>query len=94
MKRALIVTLVGVNAALLLALVFGANASDAKAQGIVGANTDYLIMTGQTGKSDDAVYIIDVRKQGMVAFRFDRGKKKLIPFRGVRKLKTDFRPRK
>lgn len=94
MKRALVVTLVGINAALLLALVFGANASDAKAQGMVGARTDYLIMTAHIGRDNDAVYVLDVRRQGMVAFRFDRTKKILIPFRRARKLKTDFRGRK
>ena len=90
MKRALVVTLVCINAALLLGLVIGVNASDAKAQGI-GARTDYLIMTGHIGRDNDAVYVVDVRRQGMVAFRFDRTKKKLIPLRGVRKLKTDYR---
>lgn len=94
MKRALVVTLVGINAALLLALVFGANASDAKAQGIVGANTDYLITTGHISKDYDAVYVVDVRRRGMVAFRFDKTKKKLVLFRGIRKLKTDFRKEK
>ena len=90
MKRALVVTLVCINAALLLGLVIGVNASDAKAQGI-GARTDYLIMTGHIGRDNDAVYVVDVRRQGMVAFRFDRNKKKLIAYRGVRKLKTDYR---
>ena len=91
MKRALVVTLVCINAALLLGLVIGVNASDAKAQGMVGARTDYLIMTGHVGNDNDAVYVVDVRRQGMVAFRFDRNKKKLIAYRGVRKLKTDYR---
>ena len=94
MKRALVVTLVCINAALLLGLVIGVNASDAKAQGMVGASTDYLVMTGHVGRDNDAVYVIDVQRQGMVAFRFDRTKKKLIPFRGVRKLKTDYRKAK
>ena len=94
MKRALVVTLVCINAALLLALVIGVNASDAKAQGIVGARTDYLIMTGNIGRDNDAVYIIDVTRQGMVAFHFVKGKKKLVAFRRGRKLKTDYRKAK
>jgi len=94
MKRALVVTLVCINATLLLALVIGVNASDAKAQGMVGARTDYLIMTGHVANDNDAVYVIDVRRQGMIAFRFDRTKKKLIAYRRGRKLKTDFRREK
>lgn len=91
MKRALIVTLAGISAALLLALILGAGTPKANAQGVIGATTDYLVITGHIGKDWDGVYVIDVRKRRMVAFRFDKAKKELIAYRGVRRLANDFR---
>ena len=91
MKKVLIVTLVGINAALLLALMLGAGTGRADAQGVLGATTDYLVVTGQITSGWDGVYVIDLRKRYMVAFRFDKTKQKLIPYRGVRKLLLDFK---
>lgn len=89
MKKAVIVTLVGVNAALLLGLMLGVDAPKAQAQ-IIGARTDYLVLTGKVSKNLDAVYVIDVGKKRMIALHMDRTQKRLLPFRGARRLDKDF----
>ncbi len=88
MKRVLIGTLVGVNVVLLLALMLGLGESKANAQ-IIGAQTDYLIITGAVG-GDDAVYVIDLKRRGMIALGFDKQNKRIAAFRGARRLDVDF----
>ena len=61
MKRLLIVGLLGVNLLLLLTLMFGTEVPKAEAQGVIGARTDYLMVTASAGKNTDVVYIIDIR---------------------------------
>ena len=92
MKRIAIVALIGVNVALLLALVLGAGVPNAHAQeGFFGA-ASYMMATGkQPGGNTEALYIVDVAQQRMLAFRFNRAKLRLVKV-GVRDFKKDFRP--
>jgi hypothetical protein len=88
MKKALIVALVCINAALLLALVLGYGTPPAKAQ-VAGGATDYLMVTGRLIGEADAVYIIDLAKRRMAAWRFDKTNNKMVPMSG-HELKRDF----
>jgi hypothetical protein len=89
MKKALIIALVCINVALVLALVFTMNQQPAKAQG--GAGADYLVISAKVATNIDAVFVIDVAKQRMLALEPDPNKKyKVNPYSG-RKLKTDFK---
>lgn len=87
MKKPLIVALVCVNVVLLAALV-ALNLEPAQAQVMRGGN-DYLMTTGRVEASFDAVYVIDLKTRRLAAWRFDRTRKRLIPYRG-RSLVTDF----
>jgi len=88
MRRMLIVTLVCVNAALLLALVLGAKTPPANAQ-VVGGGADYLAVTGRIGSTNDAIYMIDLGQRKLAAFRYDPNTKDLQQYRG-RDLVKDF----
>ncbi|MFP4107258.1 MAG: hypothetical protein ACLFVU_14390 [Phycisphaerae bacterium] len=86
MKNALIAVLVCVNVALLVGLVFGSGAvDDAKAQVVIGQ--DYMLVTGKIDQNEDAVYITDLKKKQMLAFKYDRRQEAMVPFRGVRLLR-------
>jgi hypothetical protein len=85
MKRAVIVALVCLNAALAAALALGVGTPAANAQDrLIGARTDYLVMTGKTGSNFDSVWIIDLKKQAMVAMEFDKTHKEMRPYRGMK----------
>jgi hypothetical protein len=92
MRKALIVALVGINVVLLLALVLGYAAPPAKAQ-VIGGGTDYLMVTGKSiGGNVDAVYIIDLGKRRLAAWKFDVTTKRLIEYtKATRDLKRDFK---
>ncbi len=89
MKKALIVALVCVNLTLLMALLFGPTTPKAHGQAFRGA-ADYLMITGKlaTVKSD-AVYVVDLAQRRLLAWKFDRTRKRLIPYQG-RDLRNDF----
>ena len=89
MKKTLIVILVCVNLALLLGLVFSPTARKAEAQ-VFRGGTDYLMITGHINRDWDAVYVIDLARRQLLGWRFDKGRKRLLPIRG-RRLKDDFR---
>ena len=88
MKRVLIVTLVCVNLGLLATLMLGTATPKASAQAFRGG-TDYLLMTGAIRSDYDAVYVIDLGKRRLLAWKLDRTKKSLVPNRG-RDLRNDF----
>ncbi|MCK4602404.1 MAG: hypothetical protein KAU28_08045 [Phycisphaerae bacterium] len=89
MKRVLIIALVCINVALLTVLVLGTHAPKAHAQAVRGG-TDYVVISGQIGSNWDAVYIIDQAARALATFKFDKSRKRLLPFR-MRDLKSDFR---
>lgn len=90
MKRAVIVVLVCVNVALLLTLMLGPTAPKKADAQVFGGASNYIVVTGKIGKDDEAVYVVDVARQQMLAWRFDDGNEKFHRFRG-RELKKDFR---
>jgi hypothetical protein len=92
MRKGLIVALVGINVVLLLALVLGYAAPPAKAQ-VIGGGTDYLLVTGKsTGGTVDAVYVIDLGKRKLGAWKFDVNSKRLLQYtKATRDLKRDFK---
>jgi hypothetical protein len=89
MKKALIVTLVCVNAGLLAALLLG-TAQPAQAQAYGGA--DYLVVTAQIAVDWDAVWVLDMAKRRLRAFGFNKQSNRLVPFGGGRDLARDFTP--
>jgi len=91
MKKLLIVALVCINVALLLALVLGSGIRQAKAQGF--RTTDYIMLSGKIGGGQDALYVVDLARERLIAWRYDMQRKRLIPYRG-RELKRDFRAAK
>ena len=90
-KSILIVALVCANLALVAGVVVIASAPPAKAQ-IIGAGTDYLVVTGRVANDEAAVYIVDLAKQAMAVWEFDKTAKRLQPV-GGRSLENDFRVR-
>ena len=88
-KKRLTVALVCVNLALVAALVLVAAAPNAQAQGVIGG-TDYLVVTGLISSSTEAVYVIDIGRQAMAAWKYDKNAKKTQVI-GARSLKDDFK---
>jgi hypothetical protein len=88
MKKGLIVSLVCVNAGLLAALVIGNAMPRAEAQ-VIGAEADYLMMTGQYSSNKDALWVLELGTRRLMAFQFDRTKQRMLPLRG-RELNDDF----
>jgi hypothetical protein len=92
MKKAIIVGLVCLNIALLVAVAFVATAPPAKAQGAV-AGTDYLAFTADVSSNNKLIYVIDLGKQKMACWRFDKTARNnaggLVAF-AMRELPRDF----
>ena len=88
MKKVLIVALVCINVAL-VALVLARELPRADAQTFRGAS-NYLLFAGHIEENYDAVYVVDLDKRKLAAWKFDQTTKKLIPYRG-RDLAKDFR---
>ena len=89
MRKGLIAGLVCLNVALLVALLAGVAVPRADAQ-VVGAGTDYLLMTGHISSGYDAVWVVELKNGLLLAYKFDKGQKELVPYRG-RALRADFR---
>jgi hypothetical protein len=89
-KKRLIVALVCVNVALVASLVFVAAAPKAQAAGMLGGGTDYLVVTGKVSSSTEVVYVIDIARDAMAAWKFDKTNKKM-QLVGARTLKDDFK---
>jgi len=89
MKRYLIAGLIVLNAALLVALVFGTGARRAYGQAI---GTRYLAMTGHIRSDRDMLYIVDLGKRRLAGWQLDRSTKKLkgLSRSGGRNLLEDF----
>jgi len=88
MKKALIVTLVCVNVALLAALI-AVNLDRAQAQVVRGGN-DFIMATGKVESTFDAVYLVDMKTRRLTGWRFDRTAKRLARYQ-VRPLDVDFK---
>jgi len=88
MKRVLIVSLMCINAALLVALVFGAGAQPAHAQALAG-RTDYVVISGHIYQDFDSLYVIDLATRRLAVLRYDKAKNALL-LATRRDLRRDF----
>jgi len=91
MKKPAIVVLGAVNVALLLALLFGAASEPATAQ-VIGGGTDYIVHVARIDSRAEAVFVIDVARQRMLAWQYDTGDDRMVMLRRGRELQNDFRP--
>lgn len=87
-KQALIVGLVALNLGL-LAWVLTASVPAAKAQAFRGG-ADFIAATGKIGKNTEAIYIIDLGKRKMLAWKYDDSKRRMQAIKGV-DLSRDFK---
>ncbi|MHC4983481.1 MAG: hypothetical protein ACYTF6_10015 [Planctomycetota bacterium] len=87
MKRPLVVTLLCVNAALLVALVLTSTEQPAYGQ-VLGAN--YLVTTARAAQNWDAVYILDLSTRRMVTLGLTRENRRLRAIGPGRDLVHDF----
>jgi len=90
-RRIVIVALACINLALLSAVVLVASAPPAEAQ-VIGAGVDYLVVTARLSEDQSAIYVVDLAKQAMAVWDFDKTAKKLRTVDG-RSLANDFRVR-
>jgi hypothetical protein len=88
MKKAIIVTLVCVNVALLAAMVLVSNVPPAYGQSVRGA-TDYMVVTGHIQSEFDAMYVLDTGARRLVPIRMNQTTKKMEVWKG-RRLVMDF----
>jgi len=88
MKKAIILTLVGVNLALLVSLALVSEPPKAYGQSIKGG-TDYLMITGRLRQNYDIIYLVDTGKRRMAALIVDQTSKRITPH-GARRLTVDF----
>lgn len=92
MKKALIVALIGINVGL-LGWVLAKNVPQANAQ-VSRGGSDYLTVTAKTGKDTAAIWILDLSKRRLAAWRMDinRTPPRMTMFKGsARDLARDFR---
>lgn len=90
MRKGLIIALACINVALLLGLMYGAIPSEARAQGY--RQTDYLMIPCQVDNDEDAIFVIDLARQRLGAYRCSVSGKKITSYR-YRSLTTDFKVR-
>ena len=86
-RKIIIVALVCLNIGLLAALVHF-NMTPAYAQPF--RSTNYVVVTAKVSPSSDALCIIDLEKQRLVTWKWDKGKKRLFMI-GRQELPEDFR---
>ena len=88
MKKLVILALVCINVGLLGWVLLEAT-PPAEAQTHWRPN-NYLVTSAKAEEDFDVVYVADLTLQRMLAFRFDRTSKKVVPLQGV-DLTKDFR---
>jgi len=91
-KRRLIVGLVGVNVALLAAVMLVASTPRAHAQ-VVGADTDYIVVTARLASDHAALFVVDLARHALGVWQIDKTSKR-FQLIGVRDLTDDFRARR
>lgn len=88
MKKWLIVGLACVNVALLAVLILGTGAPQARAQGGF-LQTNYLAIPCQIAGDEDCMFVVDLAKEKIQAFRTSVNSHK-IEFYNTRSLPRDF----
>ena len=69
--------------------VINAGGTRATAQ-VFGGGADYLLATGQISTASEALYVVDLARQRLMAFQYDRTTRRMTPITG-RRLQDDFR---
>lgn len=87
MKRALIITLVCLNVALVAAVML-VSTPPAQAQAVRGA-PDYLMVTAAITAGNDGVFVLDMAQRRLGAWKYDKTARRMMPYRG-RQLARDF----
>jgi hypothetical protein len=90
MKKGLILVLACVNVGLLLVLLFGTGAPAANAQAGGFLQTDFLAVPCQIAGQEDALLVLDLRKEQLAFLRVDVGKKAIVHSK-YRSLAADFK---
>ena len=92
MKHTQIGSLIALNIALVVVLaIFSFTPEPTEAQ--IGQRSNYLMISGLSrGQQAATLYITDLNQAGLMAVRYDPGRKQLIPV-GYRNLKNDFEAR-
>ena len=86
------IALLCVSAAILVTVAaFTYNADQARASGAASAAGEYIMFTGEFTDSTDLLYVIDLTKQRMIAYRFDPIKNTIL-IQGNVDLGQTFRP--
>ena len=89
MKKAIVAVLLGLNVALGAALMT-LSSPKVNAQATF-RQTDYLTAT-VIERDYDSLWVIDLAKKRLTAFRLDRSRRKMVPSQG-RRLSNDFQER-
>ncbi len=93
MKQVMIGALVCLNLALLVALAFSLNPPQAAHAQVVGGGNDYMAVTANVSSDFKVIYVVDLAKQKIAAWKFDRTANnntgRMFPVAG-RDLKKDF----
>lgn len=89
MKKAVIVALLCLNAALLVSLIAGTGTEPAYGQ-VIGSN--FLVVTGNIYGDYDAIYVLDLASRRLAAWRWEKTRKPygLRPVAAGRELLRDF----
>jgi len=87
MKKAVIVSLLCVNATLLAALIFVSTEEPAYGQML---RTDYIVLTAKAALDWEALYIIDMGARRMVVLGVDKARERVRAFSIPRDLARDF----
>lgn len=89
MKKAIVVGLACVNVALLAVLMFGSAPQPAKAQAGGFLQTDFLAIPCQVANDEDCLFVLDVAKEKIQAFRTSVTGHRVV-FYNTRSLARDF----
>lgn len=90
-KRSLLVLLVGLNLALLAALILSVYTPPAAYAQAPGRSGDYLLVSGRIQAEHDAVYLFDLRNRLLHVFRAVPGQPINVVAVDTRELARDFR---
>ncbi len=91
-KRTLVTALVGLNLFLLALLMISAYSLPAARAQAAGGGANYILLTGETQKDTDVLYLFDLRNRNMLVIEGRRaGQSARLVFRDARNLAADLR---
>lgn len=90
-KRAILIALVGVNLALLGALILSTYSLPAAQAQAVGRGGDYILVSARADRNHDVAYLIDLRNRSLSIIQASRQRPVVIRKVAERDLERDFR---